>query len=468
MKFQNSSINGKIKINYNKMNQTIKLAFVLICTLSIAVKGYSQGASQTFTLRSSIEYSLLNNPTSTIFNNQAESAKFNNRIALASYLPQVNGNVTVDYNAKLPTTIMPAGVFGNPEEIRLSLGNKHQNGAVVQLDQKLFDLSSALSLTGMKNNLEYAQLQIIKNNEDLVYQTANAYYQVLIIGQQQKLVQENEKQFSDLLKILKLQYDKGVIKKMDYDRTRVAYNNITSQLVLLETNKKLALNQLKVAIGMPMSDNLTIDETVEVEMDITPPVVTDVDVSQRIDYKIMEQEILLKSIQVKATKYAGLPSLGAYARYGANAYGNDFSESFNRWFDYSAIGVKLTVPIFNGMQAYSNYKINKLDLMNMQESAKLNVQNFQLESQNASTQLLSSYTSLITNKENMQLAKEVHEASNLEYKEGTSSLTDLLNSDYSYKEAQSNYINSLLNYLTSKMQYEKSKGTLNDYINQLK
>lgn len=450
------------------MNQISKLALVVFSILSIAITGYSQGGAQSFTLKSSIEYSLKNNPTSTIYNNQAEISRFDNKIALASYLPQINGNVTVDYNAKLPVTIMPAGVFGNPEEIRLSLGNKHQNGAVVQLDQKIFDMSSAYSLTAMKKNTELAQLQILKNNEDLVFQSANAYYRVLIIGQQEKLLQENEKQFADLLKILKLQYDKGVIKKMDYDRTRVAYNNITSQLVLLETNKKLALNQLKVAIGMPMNESIIIDETVEVEMDVAPPIEDVADVSKRIDFLIQDQSIMLKEIQVKAMKVAGLPSLGAYARYGANAYGNDFSESFNRWFDYSAIGVKLTVPIFNGLAVHSNYKISQLDLVNMRETAKLNVQNFILESQNANTQLLSSYTSLITDKENMNLAKEVHEASNLEYKEGTSTLTDLLNSDYSYKEAQSNYINSLLNYLTSKMQYEKSKGTLIDYVNQLK
>lgn len=450
------------------MNQTSKLAFFVLSILSIAVTGYSQDGAQSFTLRSSIEYSLKNNPTSTIYNNQAEITKFDNKIALASYLPQISGNVTVDYNAKLPVTVMPAGVFGNPEEIRLSLGNKHQNGAVVQLDQKLFDLSSALSLTAMKKNLELSQMQILKNNEDLVYQTATAYYQVLIIGQKQKLLQENQKQYADLLKILKLQYDKGVIKKMDYDRTRVAYNNISSQLVLLETNKKLALNQLKVSIGMPMNETISIDESVEVEMDVTPPVSTTVDVTKRIDYLIQEQSLIMKEIQVKAMRVAGLPSLGAYARYGANAYGNDFSKSFEKWYDYSAIGVKLTVPIFNGMQVHSNYKITQLDLMNMRETAKLNIQNFQLESENANTQLMASYTSLNNDKENMILAKEVHEASNLEYKEGTTSLTDLLNSDYSYKEAQSNYINSLLNYLTSKLQYEKSKGTLTDYVNQLK
>ncbi len=450
------------------MNQTSKLAMVVFSVLSIALNGYSQSEAQPFTLRSSIEYSLKNNPTSTIYNNQAEISKFENKIALASYLPQVNGNATVDYNAKLPVTVMPAGVFGNPEEIRLSLGNKHQNGAVVQLDQKVFDLSSAVSLTAMKRNLELSQMQILKNNEDLVYQTATAYYQVIVISQQQKLLQENEKQYADLLKILQLQYEKGVIRKMDYDRTRVAYNNIASQLVLLETNKKLALNQLKVSIGMPMNESIEIDESVEVEMDIAPPTTNTVDVTKRIDFMIQEQSLLLKEIQVKAMKYGGLPSLSAYARYGANSYGNDFSESFEKWYDYSAIGIKLTVPIFNGMQVHSNYKIGQLDLINMRENAKLNVQNFMLESENANTQLMASYTSLSNDKENMILAKEVHEASNLEYKEGKSSLTDLLNSDYSYKEAQSNYINSLLNYLTSKLLYEKSKGTLIDYVNQLK
>lgn len=449
------------------MNQMKKMLGAIFSIFLVSSGAIAQGNPQVFNLKSSIEYSLKNNPTSTIYRNDVEITRFSNRNALATYLPQVNGNYSHDFNAKLPTNIIPAGVFG-PEETRIQMGQKHVNGASVQLDQKIYDQSAIVALKAMKQNDSLSILKMLKNNEDLIYQTANAYYQVLIISEQEKLLRENEKQYADLLKILKLQFEKGVIKKMDYDRTRVAYNNITSQMTLLETNKKVALNKLKVAIGMPIEELLAIDETIDLNEEIAMPVETNIDVTKRIDYLIQEKTLLLQGYQVKSMKYSGLPTISAYARYGANAYGTELGESFKTWLDYSAIGLKVSVPIFNGMRAYNNYKSSQLDLMNLQESAKLNIQNYKLETQNANTQLLSSYTSLGTNRENMNLAKEVYDASNVEYKAGQSSLTDLLNSDYSFKESQSNYINSLLNFLSSRLDYEKSKGTLTNYISQLK
>lgn len=449
------------------MNQ-IKTMFIALFAIVAATTGASSQENQAvFNLKSSIEYSLKNNPSSTIYNNQAEIARFRNQEGLAGYLPQVNANATVDYNLKLQTSIIPAGIFG-PEETRIQIGNKHVNGAVVQLDQKVYDQAALTALEARKVNLELARTNILKNNEDLIYQTTNAYYQVLILNEQEKLLRENEKQYTELLRILKLQFDKGVIKKVDYDRTRVGLNNITSQLTLLETNKKLALNKLKISMGMPIEQELKIDDNLNYEAQVTlPPQGESYDVSRRLDYIIQDQNILLQEIQTRSMRSAGLPTVGVYARYGANAFGTEFASSFNNWFDYSAIGLKINIPLFNGLRVYSTYKQSELTLINLKENAKLNIQNFKLETENANTQLLSSYTSLNNNKENMQLAKDVYEASNLEYKEGTASLTDFLNSDYAYKEAQSNYINSLLNYLSSRLQYEKAKGTLTNYINQL-
>lgn len=439
----------------------------LLSVLAASTGARSQESPAVFNLKSSIEYSLKNNPSSTVYNNEAEIARFRNQEGLAGYLPQVNANATVDYNLKLQTSIIPAGIFG-PEETRIQIGNKHVNGAVVQLDQKVYDQAALTALEARAVNLELAKTRILKNNEDLIYQTSNAYYQVLILNEQEKLLRENEKQYTELLRILKLQFEKGVIKKVDYDRTRVGLNNITSQLTLLETNKKLALNKLKVAMGMPIEQDLKIEDNLNYETQVTlPPQGEKYDVTNRLDYMIQDKNILLQEIQTRSMKNAGLPTVGVYARYGANSFGTEFASSFNNWFDYSAIGMKINIPIFNGLRVYSVYKQNELNLINLRENAKLNVQNFKLETENANTQLLSSYTSLNTNKENMQLAKDVYEASNLEYKEGTASLTDFLNSDYAYKEAQSNYINSLLNYLSSRLQYEKAKGTLTNYINQL-
>ncbi|HLP51096.1 MAG TPA: TolC family protein, partial [Chitinophagales bacterium] len=75
--------------------------------------------------------------------------------------------------------------------------------------------------------------------------------------------------------------------------------------------------------------------------------------------------------------------------------------------------------------------------------------------------------SLQNDKANLELAKSVFDNTTLQYQNGVASLADLLNSDYSYKEAQTNYLNSLVSCLIAKVEVERSKGTIKQYINTL-
>jgi len=60
------------------------------------------------------------------------------------------------------------------------------------------------------------------------------------------------------------------------------------------------------------------------------------------------------------------------------------------------------------------------------------------------------------------------DASTVEYREGTATLSSLLDADYSYKEARTNYITSLLDYLTAQLSYYRNTGTIAQFINELK
>ncbi|MDF2454500.1 MAG: outer rane efflux protein [Cytophagaceae bacterium] len=447
----------------NDIRSLIRITAFIILLTCISEVAKSQSTDSVFTLKSSIEYSLKNNPSSTIYNNEVEIARQKNIQALSTYLPQIAGNFTIDYNPMLQTNIITVGGM----EQTLRFGQSHANGAVVQVDQKIYDQSAIEAISARKVNNEIAQLNILKNNEALIYNTSLAYYQVLIYKEQEKLLRENEKQYKELLDILKLQYDRGVIRKIDYDRTRVSANNITSQITLIQTNQTLALNRLKNAMGMPLETTIRIEDSSYTQTKADLPQAAQLNLENRLDYQIMNQNILAQEIDVRMKKAAFAPVLAAYARYGSNSFGPEFATSFNKWYDYSAIGVKLSVPIFSGFNKSSQLKQSRLALINARENAKLSMQNYKLDYENANTKLLSSYTSLNKDKENMELAKEVFETTNLQYRQGTASLTDFLNADYSLKEAQSNYINSLLNFMSARVDYEKSQGTLPAYINQL-
>ncbi len=426
-----------------------------------------QAQEKVFSLRDCIDYSLQHNPSSTVYRNEVEIARQKKVEAMSGYLPQVNGNVTFDDNLKRQVTILPAGAFSQ-EEIRVKFGNQYATNASLQVDQTVFDKSIFVAREANRVNTHLADLKVLQNNEDLIYNTIVAYYQILTFNEQEKLLRENEKKYEELLKVLQLQFEKGVAKKIDYDRMRVSQNNVRSQLSLLKNNRDLALNRLKFAMGMELQNELIINDATDYSAQVSMPVSAKFDVNNLMPYKVQSTNLRLLELDVERRKSGFYPVLSAYGRYGAQSFSNDFSKAFGNWFDYSSIGLKLSIPIFDGNRKQSQLAQSKLSVMNANENMKLSVMNYELQFKNAHSQLFSSYTNLNDNKETLDLASDILKNSSLQYQKGTSSLTDFLNSDFSFKEAQSNYINSLLNFLSARVDYEKSRGNLSGFINELK
>lgn len=420
-----------------------------------------------FDLKACVQYTLLHHPSRVIYQNEVKISRQKTLEFISPYLPQVNGSLTFDDNLKRQTSIIPAGTIGNPQDVKVQFGTQYNTNGMLQLDQALFDPTMMYADAGIKATNKVADLKVMKNDEDIVYSTAIAYYNVLTLGEQKKLLEQNRDKYSELLKMLQLQYDKGVIKKVDYDRVKVGYNNITSQLDVIGTNYQVALNSLKNAMGMEMTDALGLVDSVNYRTDVKMPESNGLDVSRRFDYQLMSANIELQRIDMSRKKTAFIPTLSAYARYGGQALGNDFSTSFNNWFDYGTVGLKLNVPVFSGLRRHSQYMQSRFAWMNAKINLEMSEDNMQLQKQNAYTRLYSSYTNLGVNRENLALAREVFDVTSLQYQQGAATLSDFLNADYSYKEAQSNYIASLLSFLSARLDFEKAQGTLADYMNAL-
>jgi outer membrane protein len=422
--------------------------------------------TKTLSLKECIEYTLKENPNTVVYDNQIKIAEQQKIEGRSYYLPQINGTGTLDDNLKRQVTIIPAGVFG-PEERPVTFGNQYNTNLALQADQVIYDKSLIEGIRANKPNIELAELRKKRNDDDLIYSTAAAYYQVLIYKEQLKLLNENEKKFTELLRVQKLQFEKGVITKVSYNRVQVNYNNILSQKKVAETNYELSMNRLKNAMGVGVGTNLNIVDSINYQQEVTAPGAPEFNIKNKPDFLILEKNISLQEIELRRKRASMYPTLNAYARYGAQAFGNDFIKSYDQFYDYSSIGLKLNVPIFSSGRRYSQIKQSKLTLINTRQNLEINAEAIKLQLENSNTQLTNSYNNLQSNKNNLALAKEVFDDTNLQYQRGAASLTDFLNSDYAYKEAQTNYINSLLNYLITRIDLERSKGTIKDFANQL-
>lgn len=440
----------------------MKRSILLLMTSLLGMAAFSQ----TYSLKEAIDYSLKNHGSNVVQNNQLEITKQQSKEALAAYLPQVNASVYFDDNLKRQTTVIPGSAFGATEDKKVQFGNKFNTTSTLQLDQTIYDQALIYGIKAGAPAQKIAELNKAKNDETLIYNTASAYAQILILKEQQKLLEANRKQYKELYDITKFRFDKGVAKKVDLDKVSVQLNNINAQQKQLQTGIDVAYNSLKNAMGLPLNAELQIKDSLDFNNYIQLPD-ANINVGQLVDYQLQEQNITLYEIDLKRTQATYLPTLSAYARYGAQAFGNDLPSSYNTWSGYSAVGLKLNIPIFSGRKREAQVAQSKLELSSAKQNLQLSSDQLQLQFQNASSELTENISTLGSNRNNMELAKSVYETSQFEYSKGVTTMSDLLNADFSYKQAQTNYMNSLLNLVTNRLTYERARGTIKEFITKI-
>ncbi|GAB3987257.1 TolC family protein [Spirosoma daeguense] len=443
------------------MKQKIALGLFLL----LAQSSWAQ-STNSFRLKDCIDYGLQHFGTVRIAQYQVQNANEQARQALGQYLPQVTATGTAVDNLKLQKSIIPAGLF-SPEPQVLIIGQKYQLNLAAQASQTIYDRSLLLGLKAAKPNQQLAELNTRQTREDIIYNIASNYYQVFISQQQISLLRDNLQRTQQVLNILKLQRDNGVIQPVDYTRTEVSYNSTQSQLTLAENDYNLAMNRLKYQMGLPQEDNLVLsDSTLRTQLpSLEQP---SFDAQNLVSFQQATTNLDLQRLQLKRIQAGYLPTLSLTANYGTlNLGAQQFNQIFDRFAGFGSVGLRLSIPIFDGLQRDAQVKQQRLTVLTQEEQQKLNVAAYRLQFNNAQSQIQRAQTNVVNGDRNVKLAQEVYNITTLQYKQGVKSLTDLVNADTSYRQAQSDYINSLINLYQARLDLEQSKGSLLNFYNQL-
>ncbi|ADB39720.1 TolC family protein [Spirosoma linguale] len=440
------------------------------CQLLIWLVGISSSVTvqaQPLSFADCIDFSLKNHPSTVVYTNNVGMANERAKQALSVYLPQINGSVTYVDNLQLPTTILPAGIFG-PDAKEVKFGNQFTANAYLDASQLLYDQSRIYGIRASEPYQQLTELQKEQNRETIIYNTAVAFFQVLIYREQEKILQNNLRNYTSMLSPMMLQVQKGVVLQKDVDRVTVSRNTTAYQINDAQSKEVLALNTLKNAMGLPLTAPLSITDSLTYETFAILPSSAEFTASGTYDYRIGQTNLTLQEIDLQTKKAAFLPTVAAIGRYGQQAYSNDFSTSLKNWYGYSYIGLAVNVPIMSGLRRKSQLEESKLNLENTKINLELSRQSLLLRFENARAALISAFTGLQSNKETLRLAQQVAAVTTTQYQKGVGSIIDFLNDDNAVRNAQETYLSSLLNVLLARLNYEKAQGTLTTYYTQLK
>jgi len=445
-------------------------AFALIMALIVLPKAQAQTAPpKEITLKDAITYALENKADAKKAKLSVENSEYQIQEVRARALPTIAASGNLTYNPILQLNALPGDFFGAPGTVILApLGQKYTSTAGVNLTQTLFDQSVFTGLKAARSTREFYQVNAQLTEEQVIERVANAYYQVYVQRQQLVVLDSTYNNTERVRNIIKGQFDNGLARKIDLDRMSVNLNNINTQRQQALNAVQQQENALKFYMGMPIQTAITLPRA---DFEISQLASTEKpDVKRRTEYLLLEKQLQLYTYNKKAIIAEYYPSLSLTAGYNYIGQGPElpwFAKPSDNvyWSDFSSIGVNLKVPIFNGFATRSRVRKADIQLRETEadmEDAKLSLD---LAYENAVTQINNSLITINNQKENVKLAQEVLDNTQNNYQQGLATLTDLLDSETSYIEAQNNYTNALLEYKLAEVQLIKAKGELRTLIN---
>ncbi len=377
----------------------------------------------------------------------------------AGLFPQVNLSANYQYNTQIATQLAPAAAFGGkPGEFRaLQFGVPTTTTVGIVANQALFNAQLFIGLRAAKTASELSQLQLIKSQEDVVYNISATYYNAQSLAQQIELLKKNLTSMLKLTEITNLLYQNQLAKKTDVNRLEVNRANLETQIENLQNTYTQLISLLKFLINTPQETPLEIQTDVQTDLNVLTQEAGNAE--QRTDYKLLEVYKILNGYEQKVISSGYFPIVSLVGQYARQGFAKSGELAYTS-FPVSFVGVQLQMNLFDGFNKMFKMRQKKIELKKLDNQVLMFKENTNREMVNARNTLKVNLKTLTFQQTNMNLAQKVYEQTQLQFKEGIVGINDILNSENALKEAQTNYLTSLVKVRMAELELKKANGTL--------
>jgi outer membrane protein len=455
-----------------------KLILLWLVALT-GVPGMAQdSATGSFTLEECIDYALQHNAN--VKNERLNMAISKTQVGeiMAQGLPQINANGELNHNLEIPVSFLPGLMFQRPDVdfVPVPFGVPWQANANISASQMIFDGSYFVGLQAAKVYRELAEKDTRRTEIEVAEGVSLAYFGALVAEERLALLQNNLQRLDSLHRETQAMYQNGFAEAIDLQRVRVNLNNVRTQYNNVQRSLQVNLNALKFQMGMRLDRDIQLEQGIEdFVLQESPMEQNDFEYENRVEYQQLQVNRNLSRFNLKNNKIQYLPTLSAVANLGWNAGKPQFNELFEptedipmddgvmrarTWNRFMVVGLRVNVPIFDGLLKANRIRRNKLELEQI-ENQFVNLENsIDFEINQTYINLQNSLESLAAQQENMELAREVFRVSKIKYQQGVGSNLEVIEAENAFKEAETNYFNALYEALVARTSYRKATGTL--------
>jgi outer membrane protein TolC len=268
-----------------------------------------------------------------------------------------------------------------------------------------------------------------------------------------EIVTANLQNMKDVLEKTEAMVAAGIMEEVDYDQLRVQANMLENANRAADRQVELAINMLRLQMGLDASADIELTDRLDeivTRTDFHGTLINPLNLSQNIDFKLMELQTSLAGKQVNLQKAAYLPTLTGFYNYTEKLLKPEFDMQPNH-----LIGMNMSIPIFSSGLRKSRVNQAKINLMVAENQKELLSEQLMIQEKQLRFNLNTALEQYESQKANVEVAQRVFESIRNKYEQGMISSLDLTTANNNYLQAENSYISAVMQLLDAHVAMDK-------------
>lgn len=388
--------------------------------------------------------------------NAIRQAELDRKIAKTAFLPNIGAAATGAY------------MLPNMDMMGMELRMRGTYMAGLSLTQPIY--TGGKITTG--NRLarigeEAAAEQLRMTRMDVLVEADNAYWTYLAVGRKVRVLEHYCAQMDTLYRQTETALAVGLATENDLLRIEAKRTELHYQLQKVQNGADLCRMSLCRIVGADFDTRI---EAVDTTFVVSQPGRLASDIHSRPELLLLEKQVAAEKEQIRMARADRLPTVALTANY--MYYGNiklngmtdvegalfPFSQEFRDGMGIAMLSVQ--IPIFHWGEVRQKIRKAQFELRNAELDLQKNTKLLNIEVQQAIRNVQDGYRLILTAEKGLQQAEENLRVMRNRYAASMSPLTDLLDAQSQWQQAESNLIEAQTQYRIYETEYLRSIGKL--------
>ncbi len=366
---------------------------------------------------------------------------------IASMLPSLDGNYTYSNYLGYSATL---GMMGG--EIEINMPNVGALG-----------LTAAVGINGqgivgvLLNNIaiDMRKIALEQSENELRSSVMSAYVSVLALQSISNLLDSSLVNIQDLEQMTQNAVNVGAAEQTTADQIRVRVNTLKNSINTQKRNIELATNSLKVLLDVPVETELVLTEDID---DVLSPervinlLAENFNIENNLNYQLLKKQTELARRNVHMAGWAYGPTVSLAYNYTNQQY---YGEGGMRMTPPNVIQVSVKMPLWSSGKRAAGVIEKKIAYEEAKNTLSETTDNLAIQYRQLCFNLTNAYETYTNEKDNIEVARRVFASATEKYKYGASSNMELTNASNDLINAQSSYVQAMLNLVSAQADLEE-------------